>query len=117
MRNILRFVSSCLKHVLSLARGWGNLFTFGRGLDRTEGPCMWGIITVWFCLMANAPYFPGVGGGGVTLKGTLRSHSGRQLSRKPIKLNSYLVIFNTRFSEFNAVYKNKLIYNVLHVNT
>ena len=38
---------------------------FGRGLGRTEGPCMWGIITVWFCLMANAPYFPGVGGGGV----------------------------------------------------
>ena len=34
---------------------------FGRGLDRIEGPCMWGIITVWFCLMANAPYFPGVG--------------------------------------------------------
>ena len=34
---------------------------FGRGLDRIKGPCMWGIITVWFCLMANAPYFPGVG--------------------------------------------------------
>ena len=41
---------------------------FGRGLDRIKGPCMWGIITVWFCLMANAPYFPGVvvvGGVGV----------------------------------------------------
>ena len=24
---------------------------FGRGLDTIEGPCMWGIITVWFCLM------------------------------------------------------------------
>ena len=34
---------------------------FGRGLDRIKGPCMGGIITVWFCLMANAPYFPGVG--------------------------------------------------------
>ena len=49
----------------SLAQGWGNLFTFGRGLDRIKGPCMWGIITVRFCLMANAPYFSGVGGGGV----------------------------------------------------
>ena len=37
---------------------------FGRGLDRIKGPCMWGIITVWLCLMANAPYFPGVRGGG-----------------------------------------------------
>ena len=34
---------------------------FGRGLDRIKGPCMWDIITVRFCLMANAPYFPGVG--------------------------------------------------------
>ena len=42
---------------------------FGRGLDRIKGPCMWGIITVWFCLMANAPYFPGVGGWGFTLTG------------------------------------------------
>ena len=51
---------------------------FGRELDRIEGPCMWGIITVWFCLMVNAPYFPAVcvcvcggggGGGGVTLTG------------------------------------------------
>ena len=37
---------------------------FGRELDRIKGPCMWGIITVWFCLMANASYFPGVWGGG-----------------------------------------------------
>ena len=37
---------------------------FGMELDRIKGPCMWGIITVWFCLMANAPYFPEVGGGG-----------------------------------------------------
>ena len=36
---------------------------FGRGLDRIKGPCIRDIITVWFCLMANAPYFPGVGGG------------------------------------------------------
>ena len=36
---------------------------FGRGLDRIKGPCMLGIMTVWFCLMANAPYFPGVGVG------------------------------------------------------
>ena len=49
----------------SLARGWGNLFTFGGGLDRIKGPCNWGIITVWFCLMANAPYLPGEGGGGL----------------------------------------------------
>ena len=34
---------------------------FGRGLDRIKGPCISGIITVWFCLMADAPYFPGVG--------------------------------------------------------
>ena len=33
----------------SLVRGWGNLFTFGRGLDRIKGPCMWDIITVWLC--------------------------------------------------------------------
>ena len=38
---------------------------FGRELDRIEGPCMWGIITVWFCLMTNVPYFPGVGTVGV----------------------------------------------------
>ena len=38
---------------------------FSRGLDRIEGPYVWGIITVWFCLMANAPYFPGVAGVGV----------------------------------------------------
>ena len=36
---------------------------FGRGLDRIEGPFMWDIITVWFCLMANATYFVGVGRG------------------------------------------------------
>ena len=42
-------------------------------LDRIEGPCMWGIITVWFCLMANAPYFPGVRGG-FTLTGALILH-------------------------------------------
>ena len=36
---------------------------FGRGIDRITGPSMWGIIIVWFCLMANAPYFPGEGGG------------------------------------------------------
>ena len=44
---------------------------FGKGLDRIKGPCMWSIITVWFCLMANTPYFPGVGGGGFTLTGAL----------------------------------------------
>ena len=56
----------CMWHIRrSFARGWGNLFTFGRGLDRINVPCMWGIITVLFCLMANAPYFPGVGGGGL----------------------------------------------------
>ena len=49
---------------------------FGWGLDRIEGPCMWGIITVWFCLMANDPYFPGGcvcggGGGNFTLTGAL----------------------------------------------
>ena len=54
----------CMWHIRrSFARRWGNLFTFGRGLDRINVPCMWGIITVLFCLMANAPYFPGVGGG------------------------------------------------------
>ena len=37
---------------------------FGGELDRIEGPCMWGIITVWFCLMVNVPYFPAVGVGG-----------------------------------------------------
>ena len=41
------------------------MFTFGRGLDRIKGPCMLDIITVWFCLMANATYLPGVGWGGV----------------------------------------------------
>ena len=35
---------------------------------------MWGIITVWFCLMANAPYFPRVGGG-FTLTGALEKCS------------------------------------------
>ena len=48
---------------------------FGRGIDRITGPSMWGIIIVWFCLMANAPYFPGEGGGeggwGFTLSGAL----------------------------------------------
>ena len=56
----------CIWHIRrSLSQGLGNLFTFCRGLDRIKGPCMWGIITVWFCLMANAPYFPGVGEVGV----------------------------------------------------
>ena len=61
----------CMRHIRrSLARGWGNLFTFGGGLDRIKVPCMWGIFTVWFCLMANAPYFPGMAGGwGLTLTG------------------------------------------------
>ena len=60
----------CMWHIRrSLPRGWGNLFMFGRGLDRIKGPCMWGIITVWFCLMANASYFPGVGA--FTLTGAL----------------------------------------------
>ena len=60
----------CMWHIRwSLARGWENLFMFGRELDRIKGPCMWGIITVWFCLMANAPYFPGVEGWGFTLTG------------------------------------------------
>ena len=38
---------------------------FGIRLVRIKIPCMWGIITVWFCLMANAPYLPGVWGGGM----------------------------------------------------
>ena len=56
----------CMWHIRrSLARGWGNLLTFGEGLDRIKGPCLWGFITVSFYLIANAPYFPGVGGGGL----------------------------------------------------
>ena len=36
-------------------------FYLDMGLDRIKGPCRWGIMTVWFCLSANASYFPGVG--------------------------------------------------------
>ena len=70
----------CMWHIRrSFARGWGNLFTFGRGLDRINVPCMWCIITVLFCLMANAPYFPGVGGGGgFTLTGVIFWRFGSQ---------------------------------------
>ena len=62
----------CMGHIKrSLSQGWENLFTFFKGLDRIKGPCMWGIITVWFCLMANAPYFPGVGEVGVYIDGCI----------------------------------------------
>ena len=55
---------NCMGHIRrSLARGWGNLFTFGRGLDRTEGPCIWPGYKPSLVLL----YFPrgGLGGGGL----------------------------------------------------
>ena len=44
--------------------GVGKFFHFTWGLERKQGPCVWGIITFFFYSKANAPYFPGVGGGG-----------------------------------------------------
>ena len=45
--------------------GVGEFFHFTWGLQRKQGPCIWGIITFFFYSKANAPYFPGVGGGGL----------------------------------------------------
>ena len=42
--------------------GVGEFFHFTWGLERKQGPCIWGIITFFFYSKANAPYFPGVGG-------------------------------------------------------
>ena len=41
--------------------GVGEFFHFTWGLERKQGPCIWGIITFFFYSKANAPYFPGVG--------------------------------------------------------
>ena len=41
--------------------GVGEFFPFTWGLQRKQGPCIWGIITFFFYSKANAPYFPGVG--------------------------------------------------------
>ena len=41
--------------------GVGEFFHFTWGLERKQGPCIWGIITFFFNSKANAPYFPGVG--------------------------------------------------------
>ena len=43
--------------------GVGEFFHFTWGLERKQGPCIWGIITFFFYSKANAPYFPGVGVG------------------------------------------------------
>ena len=47
--------------------GVGEFFHFTWGLERKQGPCIWGIITFFFYSKANAPYFPGVGGVGVSI--------------------------------------------------
>ena len=39
----------------------GEFFHFTWGLERKQGPWIWGIITFFFYSKANAPYFPGVG--------------------------------------------------------
>ena len=64
--------SGCVGHVAG-SEGWlghyltgfvpgvGEFFHFTWGLERKQGPCIWGIITFFFYSKANAPYFPGVG--------------------------------------------------------
>ena len=47
--------------------GVGEFFHFTWGLERKQGPYIWGIITLFFYSKANAPYFPGVGGVGVSI--------------------------------------------------
>ena len=39
----------------------GEFFHFTWGLERKQGPYIWGIITFFFYSKANAPYFPRVG--------------------------------------------------------
>ena len=54
--------------------GVGEFFHFTWGLERKQGPCIWGIFTFFFYSKANAPYFPRVGGGvgwGFQLTGAL----------------------------------------------
>ena len=41
--------------------GVGEFFHFTWGLERKQGPCVWGIITFFFYSKTNAPYLPGVG--------------------------------------------------------
>ena len=41
--------------------GVGEFFHFTWGLERKQGPCIWGIIISFFYSKANALYFPGVG--------------------------------------------------------
>ena len=43
------------------APGVGEFFHFTWGLERKQGPCIWGMIRFFFYSKANAPYFPGVG--------------------------------------------------------
>ena len=83
---------------------------FVRGLDRIKDPCMWGIITVWFCLMANAPYFPGVGEGGFTLTGALvkRAIINQKECLKFTKKNMLHV--NNFFITDKNDFKNKLLW-------
>ena len=47
--------------------GVGEFFHFTWCLERKQGPCIWAIITFFFDSKANAPYFPGVGGVGISI--------------------------------------------------
>ena len=70
--------SRCVEHAVG-SEGWlghymtwfvsrvGEFLHFTWGLESKQCPCIWGIITLFFYSKANAPYFPGVGGVGVSI--------------------------------------------------
>ena len=67
--------------------GVGEFFHFTWGLERKQGPCIWGIITFFFYSKANAPYFPGVGGGvGVSIDSCIRIYVYRNIDAEICKI-------------------------------